>query len=214
MLAKSYWPWLPAMIAGIVVTVRERRRSLFVLLCWIGGVFLLCAAARSRVLRYLLPAYPAFAVLAAAGIMRWTPRRIVERVMVWIPPAALAAAVSLVVLVPPVWHATEIRRIAQAEDLLLAPGQYVGVYDKGDPRYDETNQLEWYGNVVPVILPTRDDLEKELRDGKVRVYLVDQATYRDRFEALPHDVIAHSDHLVSVRLKPLPEAGTGRAGQN
>ena len=213
MLTKSYWPWLPAMIAGIVITVREKRRALYLMLCWIAGVFLLCAAARSRVLRYMLPAYPAFAVLAALGIMRWTPRRIVERVMNWIPTVAVAAAVCIVVLIPPVWHAAEIRRIAQAEDRVMRPGEYVGVYDKGDPRYDETNQLEWYGDAVPVILPTRDDLEKELRAGKLRVYLIDQATYRDRFETLPHDVIAEEQHLVSVRLKQLPAAGTDPAGQ-
>ncbi|HMD48450.1 MAG TPA: glycosyltransferase family 39 protein [Bryobacteraceae bacterium] len=213
MLAKSYWPWLPPTIAGIVIAVREKRRPLYLLLCWIAGVFVLCAAARSRVLRYMLPAYPAFAVLAAVGIVRWTPRRVVERVMLWIPPAAVVAAACLVMLIPPVWHATEIRSIAQAEDRVLPPGEYVGLYDQGDPRYDETNQLEWYGHVIPVILPTREDLEKELRAGKVRVYLIDQATYRERFAALPHDVIAEEGHLVSIRLKPPTGADAGRAGQ-
>lgn len=202
MLAKSYWPWLPAMVAGVVVVVRERKRPLFVLLCWVGGVFVLCAAARSRVLRYMLPAYPALAVLSALGIMRWIPRRVVERAMAWIPPAAVVAAACLVALIPPVWHATEIRSIAQAEDHAMRPGEYVGFYDKGDPRYDETNQLEWYGNAVPVILPTREDLDKELRAGRVRAFVVDKATYRERFESSPHDVIAESEHLVSVRLKP------------
>jgi 4-amino-4-deoxy-L-arabinose transferase-like glycosyltransferase len=200
MLAKSYWPWLPAMIAGAVVVVRERRRPLYLLLCWLGAVFVLCAAARSRVLRYMLPAYPALAILSAIGIMRFTPRRVVERVMTWAAPVALAAAFCLALLIPPVWHATEIQTIARAEDRVLLPGEYVGFYDKGDPRYDETNQLEWYGNAVPVILPTRQDLDKELSDGKVRVYVIDASTYHERFESRPHDVIAASEHLVSVRL--------------
>jgi 4-amino-4-deoxy-L-arabinose transferase-like glycosyltransferase len=202
MLAKSYWPWLPPMLAGVAAIVRQRRRSLFLLLCWAGAVFLLCATARSRVLRYMLPAYPAMAILAAVGLMRWIPRRIVERAMNWIPPLAVAAALSIVLLAPPTWHATEIRAIAQAEDRVLPPGEMVGFYDKGDPRYDETNQLEWYGASTPMILPTRADLEEALRAGSVRAFILDQATYRERIEDLPHDVIAQSGRLIGVRLKP------------
>lgn len=202
MLAKSYWPWFPAFIAGAVVIIRERRRPQYLLLFWIGGVFLLCAAARSRVLRYMLPAYPALAILSAVGIMRWTPRRVVDRIISWAAPGAVVAAVSLVLLIPPVWHATEIRTIARAEDRVLRPGEYVGFYDKGDPRYDETNQLEWYSDAIPVILPARIDLDNELRTGKLRAYVIDRATYSERFESMPHDVIAESGHLIGVLLKP------------
>jgi 4-amino-4-deoxy-L-arabinose transferase-like glycosyltransferase len=200
MLAKSYWPWLPVMLAGIVAIVRQRKRPLFLLLGWFATVFLLCAAARSRVLRYILPAYPAMAILSAIGLMKWTPRRIVERAMNWLPPLAVVAAISIVVLLPPHWQATEVRAIAQAQSLTLPPRELVGFYDKGDPRYDETNQLEWYGDSTPVILPTRADLEEALRAGSVRVFVFDQDTYRDRIQQLPHEVIARSGHLISVRL--------------
>jgi hypothetical protein len=122
--------------------------------------------------------------------------------MDWAPPLAVAAAVLIVLLFPPHWHATEIRAIAQAQSRVLPPGELVGFYDKGDPRYDETNQLEWYGNGVPLILPTRADLEEALRAGSVRVFVLDNLTYRERIEALPHDVIVRSERLIGVRLKP------------
>jgi 4-amino-4-deoxy-L-arabinose transferase-like glycosyltransferase len=202
MLTKSYWPWLPVMLAGMVSIVRQHRRSLFLLLAWAGTVFLLCAATRSRVLRYMLPAYPALAILSAIGLLKWLPRRILDRAMDWLPPLAVVAAIAIVLLLPPNWHATEIRAIAQAQDRALPPGEPVGFYDNGDPRYDETNQLEWYGTSLPVILPTRADLEEALRAGSVRVFVLDQATYRERIQQLPHDVIAQSGHLISVRLQP------------
>ncbi len=202
MLTKSYWPWLPVMLAGVVSIVRQRRRPLFLLLAWAGTVFLLCAVTRSRVLRYMLPAYPALAILSAIGLLKWLPRRIVDRAMDWVPPLAVVAAIGIVVLLPPNWHATEIRAIAKAQDRALPPGEPVGFYDNGDPRYDETNQLEWYGTSLPVILPTRADLEEALRTGSVRVFVLDQTTYRERIQQLPHDVIAQSGHLISVRLKP------------
>lgn len=201
MLTKSYWPWLPAMVAGAVVVVRQRRRRLFLLLGWAGTVFFLCALARSRVLRYMLPAYPAFAILSAIGLVRWIPRRILERAMDWIPPFALAAVIGIVLLLPPRWHATEIRAIAQVQTRVLPPGEPIGFYDKGDPRYDETNQLEWYGNGLPVILLTRADLEEAIRAGSVHVFVTDPATYRDRIQMLPHELIAQSGSLISVRLK-------------
>ncbi len=201
MLLKSYWPWLPATIVGMVVIYRSRDRRLFLLLAWAGTVFLLCAAAKSRVLRYMLPAYPAFAILAAIGIMQWTPRRIVERAMSWIPGLAVVAAISIAFFFPPAYHATEIRAISAVHDRTLPVGERVGFYDKGDPRYDETNELEWYSHDVPVILIAPGELEEALRARAVRVYVIDNATYRQRFQSLPHDVIAESGHLVSVRLK-------------
>jgi 4-amino-4-deoxy-L-arabinose transferase-like glycosyltransferase len=203
MLTKSYWPWLPATLAGIVAVGRERRRPLFLLLGWAGTVLLLCAAARSRVLRYMLPAYPAFAILAAIGLLKWIPRRIVERAMNRVPPMAVVAAICIVVWLAPIRHSTEIQAIAEAQDRALPPGTRIGFYDKGDPRNDETNQLEWYGNDVPVEPYTAEGLGKALEEGSIRVFVLDTATYEQRVKRLPHDVIAQAGHLISVRLKPL-----------
>jgi 4-amino-4-deoxy-L-arabinose transferase-like glycosyltransferase len=202
MLAKSYWPWLPATLGGIVIIVRERRRQLVLLLCWVGAVFLLCAAARSRVLRYMLPAYPALAILAAIALLRWIPRRAIERSMVWIAPLAGVASIAIVLLTRPVWHATEIRRLADAAPGLLAPGQPIGFYDKGDPRYDETNQLEWYGTAVPVLLMTPADLVHALTDDSIHMFIVDRATYAAAIQHIPHEIVGATDHLVSVWIEP------------
>ncbi|HLG96114.1 MAG TPA: glycosyltransferase family 39 protein [Bryobacteraceae bacterium] len=202
MLAKSYWPWLPAMLAGIVVLMRERKRQLLLLLCWAGAVFLLCAVARSRVLRYMLPAYPAFAILSALALLRWIPRRVVERAMAWIAPLAAVAAIAIVLLTRPVWHASEIRKLAEAQGGLIQPGEPVGFYDKGDPRYDETNQLEWYGAAVPVLLMTPTDLARSLTDDSIHLFIVDRPTYKAVVTHLPHEVVGVTDHLVSFRLEP------------
>lgn len=201
MLAKSYWPWLPFTIAGIVIVIRERRRPLFLLLGWVAAVLLLCAAARSRVLRYMLPAYPAFSILAAIGLLKLIPRRIVERAMNWAAPLALTAAIAIALFFRPTFHAPETRALAQAESRALPPGTTIGFYDKGDPRMDETNEIEWYGDDVPTEPYTADDLNAALNSGKVRVFTLDRATYANRFAQLPHDVIAQSGHLITVRLK-------------
>ncbi len=201
MLGKSYWPWLPFTIAGIVAVIRERRRPVFLLLGWIGVVLLLCAAARSRVLRYMLPAYPAFAILAAIGLTKLIPRRTLERAMNWAPPFALVAALAIALFFRPTFHASETRAIAETESRALPRGATIGFYDKGDPRQDEVNEIEWYGDDVPTEPYTIADLDAALRAGKVKIFLIDRATYESRFAALPHDVIAQAGHLVTIRLR-------------
>jgi len=201
MLLKSYWPWLPFTIGGIVVVIRERRRPLFILLAWIGTVLLLCAAAKSRVLRYMLPAYPAFAILAAIGILKLLPRRIIDRGMTWAAPLALLAAIAIALFFRPTFHAAETRALAQAERRALPAGTTIGFYDKGDPRQDEANELEWYGDDIPTEPYNSDDLDAALKSGQVRVFTIDRATEATRFAQIPHEVIAQSGHLVTVRLK-------------
>ena len=199
MLLKSYWPWLPAMVAGLALAIRGRRRELYPLLSWAAVVFLLCSIARSRVLRYMLPAYPAFAILSASAIARLTPRRLLERAMNWIPPASVVAALGLVVLLRPVWHASEILPIARAAS--HPPGQVVAFYDASPPRWDEANQLEWYGDCVPRMLWTPRDLDRALQTLPVHTFVVDKPTYENVLKQLPHDVIAESGHLMCVRLR-------------
>jgi 4-amino-4-deoxy-L-arabinose transferase-like glycosyltransferase len=201
MLTKSYWPWLPFTIAGIVIIIRARRRELFILLGWVGIMLLLCGAASSRVLRYMLPAYPALSILAAVGLLKWIPRRIAECAMNWLPPLAPVAAVLIVLLVRPSFHAVDTRAIAEAQSRVLPPGTMVGLYDKGDPRNDEANELEWYGNDVPEEPYKPKDLDAALRRGAVRIFVVDRDTYARRLASIPHEVIAQAGHLVSVRLK-------------
>ena len=78
MIAKSYWPWLPAMIAGMVFVIRKKDRKLRILILWVAVVYVLCAITKSRVLRYMLPAYPAFAILSAIGLLWMLPERTVR----------------------------------------------------------------------------------------------------------------------------------------
>jgi 4-amino-4-deoxy-L-arabinose transferase-like glycosyltransferase len=198
MLLKSYWPWLPAMVAGIVLAYRGRRRELYPLLSWVAVVFVLCAITRSRVLRYMLPAYPAFSILAASSISKLAPRRILESAMNWIPPAAVAAALGIALLWKPHWQATDIKPIARAASEL--PGQLVGLYDEGQPRWDEANQLEWYGDCHPQMLIMPGDLTRALLAAQTHTFVIDRRTYESIFKNVPNSVILESNHLIYIRL--------------
>ncbi len=146
MVAKSYWPWLPAMIAGMVLVIRRRDRRLRFLVLWVAVVYVLCAITKSRVLRYMLPAYPAFAVLAAIGLLWLVPERYVRNGLRVLTPV-LAILVMFIAIRPPVnWHAAETRPIALASTRATGPNERITFYDDGAPRFDEMNQLLWYGD--------------------------------------------------------------------
>ncbi len=201
MIAKSYWPWLPAMIAGNVVVVRRRDRKLRILVLWVAVVFVLCAITKSRVLRYMLPAYPAFAILSAIGLLWLLPERYVRNgLRVIIPP--LAALVLFIAIRPPVnLHAVDTRPIAQASTRATAPGELITFYDDGAPRFDEMNEMLWYGDRYFVPVWEAAQLPEALRKPKTRVFITDVNTFHAQVESrIPNQIIARAGHLVCFRL--------------
>jgi hypothetical protein len=201
MLLKSYWPWLPAMIAGIMLVIRGGDRRLWLLVLWPAVIFVLCAMARSRVLRYLLPAYPAFAILAAIGLRNLAGRFLRVGLRVATPLAALGV---LAVAAIPRTHleAAEVRAMARAATSATPAGERVGFYDGGQPRYDETNQMQWYGDRFLIPLFQREALLEALRSGRVRVVVLDRNTYQAWVApAIPHQVLAEGGHLLCIRVR-------------
>lgn len=205
MLSKSYWPWLPAMLAGLVLVVRRRERRFYLLLVWIAIVFALCAVTRSRVLRYMLPAYPAFAILAGISLAHYVPKRVLGRCL-RIATIILAVATVYVSIYPRTHlEAAEIRPMAVASTAATPPGQRFVFYDGGQPRYDETNQLEWYGDRYFVGLFDQASLLEALRHPPAPVWVLDNDTYRAYIDArMPNQVLARSGHLICVRISAQP----------
>ena len=200
MLAKSYWPWLPFMLAGLIAVVRRGDRRMRLLAIWTAVIFLLCAAAKSRVLRYMLPAYPAFAVFAAISLARVIPSRRVS-MSLRAATALLAALAAGVAFFPRnSFHAAEIRPIAVAATAATPPGVRVAFYDSAQPRLDEANQLQWYGDRYLDIMTKPEQLARELSAPGPRTYVIDRDTYGRYFASLPHRLLAESGHLLCLRL--------------
>lgn len=203
MISKSYWPWLPALIAGLVFVIRAKDRRLRILIPWIAVVYFLCAITKSRVLRYMLPAYPAFAILSALGLLWLIPQRYVRNALRALTPV-LAIVVLAVAIHPRInWHAVDTRPIALASTAATAPGELITFYDDGAPRFDEMNEMLWYGGryFVPVWEPA--ELARALEKPRTRVFIVDAETFeRQVAPRIPNRIIARAGHLVCFRLAP------------
>ena len=197
----AYWPWLPFMLIGLVAVARRRDPRLSLLLIWIAVVFLLCGAARSRVLRYMLPAYPAFAILSAIGIRRVAREPQIARTLRVAVPVSAAAVLAVAAFAPKSRHAEIVRPMARAATAAAPPGDRVMFYDAGQPRFDETNQMQWYGDRYLTILLSRDELTEALKPRSPAVLVIDQPTYAAEIEPqIPSRVVAVSGHLVCVRV--------------
>ena len=203
MLAKSYWPWLPFAIGGMVTVIRGRQRRLYIVLIWFVVVLAMCAAAKSRVLRYMLPAYPALSILAAIGLITLIPARFIRKGLLFATPVLAVAVLAIAIFPPVTYHVPEIQPIAVAATGATLSGERVAFYDQGAPLYDEANQMLWYGGRKILFLLSPRELEQALQARPTRVFVIDVGTYRTRFDArIAHEVIAKAGHLLCVRLSP------------
>ena len=203
MLAKSYWPWLPFAIAGMVTVIRGRQRRLYVLLIWFLVVLVMCGAAKSRVLRYMLPAYPALSILTAIGLVALIPVRFIQKGLFFATPVLALAVLAIAIFPPVTHHVPEIQPIAVAATGVTPSGERVAFYDQGAPLYDEVNQMLWYGGREISLLLSPMELEQALEARKTRVFVIDTGTYATRFNSrIEHEVIAKAGHLMCVRLNP------------
>jgi 4-amino-4-deoxy-L-arabinose transferase-like glycosyltransferase len=201
MVVKSYWPWLPAMVAGMVLVIRRRDPKLRLLILWVAVVYALCAITKSRVLRYMLPAYPAFAILSAIGLLWLLPERYLRNGLRVLMPV-LAIGVIVIAIRPPVnMHATETRPIALASTRATAPNEMITFYDDGAPRFDELNQLLWYGDRYFVAILEPGKLPEALQKPETHVFIVDANAFHADVEGrVPNQIIARAGHLVCFRL--------------
>ena len=201
MISKSYWPWLPAMVAGMVSVIRGKDRKLRFLVLWVAVVYVLCAITKSRVLRYMLPAYPAFAILSAIGLLRLVPERWVRNGLRVVTPLLAVLVVGIAIHPPVNFHATDTRAIARASTDATAPGERITFYDDGAPRFDEMNELLWYGDRYFVAVLDAGQLPDALRKPQTRVFIMDANTFQAQVESrIPNQIVARAGHLVCFRL--------------
>ena len=74
-LIKSYWPWLPLMVAGMwsqtKKAIKERDSTGLFLTLWVLALIVPFSLAEFKWLRYIMPAFPAFAILSAVPLNDW-----------------------------------------------------------------------------------------------------------------------------------------------
>jgi 4-amino-4-deoxy-L-arabinose transferase-like glycosyltransferase len=133
---RPWWYYLPVLVAGAlpwfgaIFLARPSRtrgaepgasRALAFLWIWLVADVLFLSAAGSKLLTYLLPVFPAVAILAAAA---WAPRLHGERVGRWFELAARSHPVAMAIVLPAVVVALRLRNFPVALPLVLMAGAF------------------------------------------------------------------------------------------
>lgn len=211
LLLRHYWPWLPFMLFGLVAAMRRssigrsgRADYGSTLLClWVVIVVVPFSLAESRVLRYILPAFPAFSILAATTLEKFiaTNRRRFMAVA-WVILGAVAIGATLFPNIR--FRAEDMRRLAPVVASQLPVGRRVVLYTAGEMQWEHRNTLIWYADRLVWHELSVEGVIARLRSEPGAIAIIDQQSF-DRFESAIQErfeSLARSQRFLLVRLKP------------
>jgi len=206
---RHYWPWLPFLCLGLLMQGRllQRRRdssaALFVL--WAAWIVIPFSLAEARVFRYLIPAFPCFAAIAATPINQWLSSAQKERCFRYLYGVG-AAVVALMFVFPMTrLRATDMKALAPVAEAHTNAGQRVIIYVGGRNEWNYRNQFLWYGNRYSDFLNKFDDVMNRLGAGP-QVVIMHSSTF-DRMKPelesrATVEVLATSESFVCFRSLP------------
>jgi SAM-dependent methyltransferase len=181
LLLKYYWPWLPLMVIGFIVQAREfirhRGNMAGMLVIWTASVVIPLSLAEAKVLRYIMPVFPAFSMLSAVPLAKWlsTTRK---EIYLRTGYLALSTAVTLIVAFPkPMTRAADMRELGPVADAHTEPEQRVIIHTGSNPRYDNLNEFLWYSNRFCDHVLDPNKLVEAIRANENGVFIVDTGSY-------------------------------------
>jgi 4-amino-4-deoxy-L-arabinose transferase-like glycosyltransferase len=212
----NYWPWLPVLVVGLV---KQFRRALLLepaallLMLWIGAFIVPFSIAHDKILRYLMPAFPAFSIMVATSLNDWLPSH--RRQQVWNGIAVLGLAGVLSVFLIRVFSPEvpgDMHQLASIAESNSPPNQHIVLYTSGRTEYDINNQLLWYSNrftELPIVL---EGVKAYLQDGEHTVAIMDRESYKQFPELLGTgfqvEVLGRSEKFVCFKAAP-PRTDSG-----
>jgi hypothetical protein len=177
-------------------------------MCWLLAVWVVVVGLpfsliQHKVLRYILPAFPALAILSAVAWRYWMPERLLVRSF------ALACAVmgaSVFVLSTSASYrlrAVEVRPLALLADRAMESGQAILLYTGGPPRWDYLHQIIWYTDRHAQMLFNVPQALCQLHQPTAPILILDRATYEEYLQSQCDDleVLGQTSGLVCVRRK-------------
>jgi hypothetical protein len=197
-LLKYYWPWLPVFAVGAYHQLRERKDDVAAL--WALAVFATAAPAAIPYSRYLIPAYPAMAILSAAALERWIPEAKRAKYFAGACTVMLLAG-AYTALFPAPERGLDIRALAPIAETSSGDEDRLLLYTHGERLYEFQNQLLWYAdrNTDHVI----DMAELASKNAPGRVGIIDKTSFPDMPGHESFEVLGESDSFLCYRVPSL-----------
>ena len=205
-LLKYYWPWLPFLVAGLVMearaAIREKNQTAVLLVVWVLAVLVPFSFAETRYPRYILPVFPAFSILAAIALNRWLAvarRKILFNLVCGI--GCLAICITL--LFPPKARADDIIKIAPVAEANSSPDQRILIYSYEDGRTDYLYQFLWYSSRYAQLPSSLSDLSATLLRSKTATVIIDKQSYQKLLPLIAGKtpkILGESENLICFRM--------------
>lgn len=204
LLLKHYWPWLPFMVFGLIGSMKkaltEKAETAALLCLWVLSVVILFSLADSKVLRYILPAFPAFSILAAMTLNSLVARHR-KAFFKW-----SYAILSMVVLIATVFpnyrvRAGDMRALAPVVKTTAAHQQRILLYTFGQYQWDYRNKLLWYGDRLCRHLLTIEAVSSLLECDPYNIAIINREALAELTDRLNGrvQIIGESKRFVCVR---------------
>lgn len=207
LLAKNYWPW--ALFAAIGIWKYARRlgkteKAPLVLILWVAAVIVPLSFAGSKVLRYIMPAFPAFSLLVAAVFSEWFSESRKWPFIQWTLGVLILIAAGFVFL-PINTHkdrAVEAHALVSLLGRPLNENDRVLLYSRALIPWDLRNQLVWYQDRPVDCVTSLEDARQNIKSGNYRWAILDNETGKTIRQDLPHEprIVGHSTDYVCLRL--------------
>lgn len=202
LIVRLYIPWFPLMFYGIYLAVNKgitrSIRAEALIFIWLFVTIVPLSFAESKVLRYILPAFPAFSVLAATSLLHMFSRERLSRFSQVI--FAILSVAALFVIFQPHYklRAVDMRGIARITDSATLPGENILLFTGGDLKWDVQNQLLWYGHRNTVLIDKLANIET----SGTGVVVMDRPTFDSMQDRPAHNVelLGESPNYVCYRL--------------
>ncbi|MEJ2111457.1 MAG: glycosyltransferase family 39 protein [Acidobacteriota bacterium] len=177
LLLKVYWPWLPFMTIGFWIELKKALRSgpslSVLLILWVLLVVGPLSMMHTKTLRYIMPAFPVFALLAAIPLSRWLIRLKPKRFFPAIYIMLCLFVVGVAVFSTPSDRAKEVSKIGASVEARVPETERFILYTNGEVRHDYRNQFLWYARRYLDFTLEPAEFVRKLRDPRNRYFVVD-----------------------------------------
>jgi 4-amino-4-deoxy-L-arabinose transferase-like glycosyltransferase len=204
-LLKSYWPWLPFLVAGLAkqarAAVRDQDAGARLLLIWVLAVLVPFSLIDTKLMRYIMAAFPAFAILAAFPVDDWIPERFKARSVWGVAIAGCLAAIAAIVVPQAPERAVDMRTLAPLAERHTPAGRRILLYTPGETRWDYQNQLLWYQDRYVTMLDTKEGIAAEVASaGGATIVLAKTDAASLSLSGRSLAVLAESDRFVCAEI--------------
>lgn len=205
LLLKLYWPWFPLLCLGLYTACRkaisERDPNSGLLVTWVLCVVVAFSLASSKVLRYILPAFPAFSILSAFALRGLLTSARLPGFFRIAYPLLLAVALATIFFPNYRVRAADMRALAPIAERATKADEKVLLYTSGEHKWDYRNQLIWYGDRLCTHLISFDEIETRFHSVERTVAILDRDAFNKlvAHQKVSFEMLGESDNFICIR---------------